>query len=253
MGFGFFKNYGKQKAKDAEQGIITLLVNFDPEGATEAQLATYSDNLTKVSEMAAKARQVMEKEKLEADNISNLYSQRMSAAELLQKNFESETDLEKKKSLEKSLTKLMENLEKMVPEVESEVSEAKEATEYFEYLEQLTVQAAEKLKGARGEFKDAMRKMTKAKLQEQMAKEKEEAVKVATGVTSDNFSTALGAMHNVALEAEARGEAAKKRTELLKPVHVEEDENVAEALKRVKGEANPPVSLSERLAKLKKV
>ena len=89
-------------------------------------------------------------------------------------------------------------------------------------------------------------------MQEQMAKEKEAATKVAAGVSGTNFTTALGAIHNITDEANARASAAKTRSDLLKPASVEEDANIAAALDQAKG-VTKPSNLSDRLSALKRL
>ncbi len=247
----FFSSYGKQKVKDAGDMLISALVSFDPAGATEAEINEMSEKLVEVSEKAAKARQAMVKEKQEADQIVVLYNQRISAAEILKKRLDETQDPAQKQAIEKSLTTLLNTVEGMGSDVEREKQEAQDAEEFFKYLEQVTTESADKLKKARGEYSDAVRKMEKARVQEEMAREKEEAAKIASGVSGTNFTTALGAIHKITDEADARADAAKKRSELLKPVTVEEDKNIAAALDEAKGVVKP-TNLADRLAALKK-
>lgn len=247
----FFGSYGKQKVKDAGDMLISALVAFDPEGATEAEINEMSEKLVEVSEKAAKARQTMVREKQEAEQIAALYNQRISAAEILKKKLDETADAAQKQTLEKSLTTLLDTVEGMGPDVEREKEEAHDAEEFFKYLEQVTTESADKLKKARGEYSTAVRKMEKARMQEEMAKEKEEASRIASGISGGNFSTALGAIHKITDEADARADAARKRSELLKPVSVEEDTNIAAALNEAKGVVKP-TNLADRLAALKK-
>jgi len=249
---GFFSSYGKQKVKDAGDMLISALVAFDPQGATEAEINEMAEKLEEVSERAAKARQVMVKEKQEAEQIAALYNQRVSAAELLKAKLDQTADEAQKASIEKSLTTLLDTLEKMNPEVEKEKQEAVDAEDFFKYLEQVTTDSAEKLKRARAEYTDAVRAMEKARMQEQMAREKEQATKTAAGISGTNFTTALGAIHKITDDASARSEAAKTRSDLLKPVKVDDDANIAAALEQAKGIVKP-TSLADRMAALKKV
>jgi hypothetical protein len=248
---GFFSNYGKVAMDKIKNSVIDGLVSFDPEGATEAEIKEMDQKLQEVSIQAAKARQSMLREKDEADKIVALYNQRIEAGELLNQKILTETDPAKKASLEKSLASLLENVEKMAAEVDREKQEATEAEEMFRYLEQITQDAAKKLKEAKSQYSQAMREMHKAKIQEQMATEKEAATKTAAGLGTENFNTALKAMKRITDDASAKAEAAKTRSDLLKPISVEEDANVAAALKEVKGEVQP-TNLTDRLNALKK-
>jgi DNA-binding transcriptional regulator YiaG len=66
---------------------------------------------------------------------------------------------------------------------------------FFKYLEQITSESAEKLKKSRSQYKEALMAMEKARMQEQMAKEKVEVVRLTTGLSENNFATALSAIN----------------------------------------------------------
>ncbi|WP_420266428.1 hypothetical protein [Candidatus Magnetominusculus dajiuhuensis] len=248
---GFFSNYGKVTMDKIKNSVIEGLVSFDPEGATEAEIKEMDQKLEEVSIQAAKARQTMLKEKDEAEKMVALYNQRVEAAEILNQKIAAETDPVKKASIEKSLASLIENIEKMSADVDKEKQEAAEAEDMFKYLEQITQDAAKKLKEAKSQYSQAMREMQRAKIQEQMASEKASAAKTAAGLGTDNFNVALKAMKHITEDASAKAEAAKTRSDLLKPASLEEDEHVAAALREVKGEVQP-TSLADRLSALKK-
>ena len=249
---GFFSSYGKTKAEDLRNSIVGVLANWDPEGASEAEIDEMNDKLVQVSEQCAKAKNAMVKEKNEADAIVKLYNQRVDAANLLKSQVDAETDTTAKASKEKSLNTLLDTLEKMAPDVEREKQEAVDAEDFFKYLEGITISAAEKLKTARSEYNDAIRSMAKAKITEQMANDKEQASRIASGLEKNDFGTAMGAIKKITEDANARAEAAKNRADLLKPVSVEEDANVKAALEAVSGKATP-TNVGDRLAALKKM
>ncbi|MCG6551096.1 MAG: hypothetical protein L7F77_02115 [Candidatus Magnetominusculus sp. LBB02] len=248
---GFFSNYGKVTVDKIKNSVIEGLVSFDPEGATEAEIKEMDQKLEEVSVQAAKARQTMLKEKEETGKVVALYNQRVEAAEILNKKIAAEIDPAKKASIEKSLASLIEMIEKMSPDVDKEKQEAAEAEEMFKYLEQITQEAAKKLKEAKDQYSHAMREMQKAKLQEEMAREKEVAAKTVAGLGTDNFNTALNAMKHITDNAQAKADAAKTRSDLLRPASLEDDEHVAAALAEAKGEVQP-TSLADRLSALKK-
>ena len=46
----FMKNFFLSKATDAQSGLVPLLVEFDPETASEAEIATLDEALTKLTQ-----------------------------------------------------------------------------------------------------------------------------------------------------------------------------------------------------------
>ncbi len=249
---GFFGMFVAKKVDEAIEDFAEALVKFDPETASEAQLAQLEENLGKVSTQCAEARQEYNREQKEANDIEALFNKRMSAAEILQTKLTGADD-SAKASIEASLTKLLTDLEEMGPELEREKQEAVEAKEILDELESYTKEAAETLKGARSSLTKARRDMEKAGLQAERAKQKEERVKSMAGLKKKGtgLNTALGAMQKAANDSKATADAASMRAKLLKPVEVSEDANIAAALAEASGETKP-VSVADRLAALKK-
>lgn len=249
---GFFSMFAKKKVEGAVENFAELLVKFDPETASEAQIAQLEEHLTKVSEECAKARIEYNREKKEADDIEALFNKRMSAAEILQTRLGT-ADEASKAGIEESLTKLLTDLEEMNPEIEREKQEAVEAKEMLDELEGYTKEAATALKTARSTLDKAQRDMKRAQVQAERAKQKEERVKSMSGLkkSGSGFNVALGAMQKAATEAQASADAASTRAKLLKTTSVTEDANIAAALAEASGETKP-TSAADRLAALRK-
>ena len=251
--FDFVRNFFTVKAKDVQTGFVQLLVEFDPETASEAEIATLDQALTKLTEQMLGAKRAWEKEDREAKEIQKNYDLRLAAAERLQARAESAPAGEKEQ-VEASLAGLLAELEKMAPEMEREAREAEEAKGYYDELHQAVKTASERLKTARDRLSEAKRRMDAAKVKAERAQEQEDRAKVVAGIKkqADSIGAAFDAMSRKAEELETKAEVHNKKTELLTPPK-SEDPYLAQALKEASGQnAAPAQSLSERLAALKK-
>jgi chromosome segregation ATPase len=249
----FLKNFFVAKATDVQSGFVQMLVEFDPETASEAEIATLDEALTKLTQQMVAAKHAWEKEDREAQEIQKNYDLRLAAAERLQAKAETAQG-DEKGQVEASLATLLSDLEKMVPEIEREAREAVEAKCYYDELAQAVKSASERLKTARERLSDAKRRMDVAKVRMERAQEQEDRAKVVAGIKkqADSLGTAFDAMSKKASEMEAKTEVANHKTQLLAPPK-SEDPILAQALKEAAGEqAAPSVSLSDRLAALKK-
>ena len=188
------------------------------------------------------------------DAIMALLAQRMAAAEQLQSQANAATDPARKASLEKSLTTLVDMLEKMAPDVEREKQDAVDAKGFLEMLESAYQDAGGKLKAARSELERAQRDMARAAQQKQTAEQQAEAARRAAGLvqTTSSLTVALKTMQDVAAKDLASADAAMAKARLLKPSKPEQDDaNIAEALAAASGKPPAPTSLTDRLAALK--
>jgi len=111
----FIKNLAEGHLNNATNGIMATLINLDPETATEAQIASLSDEFDKASLEVAKAAADYEKEQKEADAIQVIYDKRLKAAEGLQVKLDTATD-SAKPAIEASLNRLLSQIEEMVPD-----------------------------------------------------------------------------------------------------------------------------------------
>lgn len=249
----FMKNFFLSKATDAQSSLVRLLVEFDPETASEAEIATLDEALTKLTQQMIAAKQAWEKEDREAKEIKNNYDLRLSAAERLQAKADA-ASAEEKPKIEASLAGLVAELEKMVPEIDREAKEAEEAKGYYDELAEAVKTSAGRLKTARDRLSDAKRRMDVAQVRAQRAQEQEDRAKVVAGIKkqADSMGAAFDAMSRKAAELEAQAEVHTEKTRLLTPPK-SEDPYLAEALKEAAGKAEPaPQSLGDRLAALKK-
>ena len=250
---GFFSVFAKKKVESSVESFADLLIKFDPETATAAQIELIEGNLDKVSEECATARQEFLKEKKEADVIDKNYNQRLAAAEILQTKILKSEDDSVKAEFETALTELVGELEEMAPEVEREKEEAKEAEGILDDLVEMTKDAADLLKTAKKTIAQAQRDVKKAGLREDRAQRKEERSKNLAGIkgSGDKFNRVLDSMKKNADQANAKADAAEMRANLLKPTTTAANDHVKAALAEANGETTGKVSVADRLASLK--
>ena len=252
----FLARFGKAKVGQISQGITEAIVRFDPETASEAQIAEFEAQLTELTTKVATLRREYDKEQKEADAAQANYNRYMTAAEKLQDQVaDPTTPADKKGSLEASLANLLTTIEGLAPEMEREIQEAKDAKDFLAQFEQAAADAARKVTTARAKLSEAARKMATAKLQKERATENAEHAAVLAGIRTgnDSLGTALSAMEKVAQKDQDAATAATLKANLLTknmPQNIENDQNVRDAL----GEASAGpsvVSLTDRLAALK--
>jgi predicted house-cleaning NTP pyrophosphatase (Maf/HAM1 superfamily) len=243
-----------QHVKNVGDTIMEKIVAFDPETASEAQIAELDEAFQKTSIQLAKARGEYDREQKEANEIAALYNQRMKAAEMLQGKLEDPAN-PSKTDIEASLAKLLALLEDMMPDVEREKLEADEAKEYLEDLTAHVEKMAQDLKQARSVLTRAQQDMRRAEEQKKRAEEKSEAAAVLAGIKKQGsqLNTALDVMRKRTDALKTETSAAETRAALLRPTKPEEDDaHITAAMREAAGmPVEAPRSLSERLAALK--
>jgi DNA repair exonuclease SbcCD ATPase subunit len=251
----FISNLLGVKTDQAVESLITTLVQWDPQSATEAELRTMEDHLDELGRQVAAARTNFDKEKREADAIQLLADQRLAAANQLQTELDQTSfNTVRKAEIERSLTTLVNLLEEMAPDVDREKQDATDAAEFLQMLRTTYEDAANKLRNARSALGRAHRDMDRAAQQRQMAERQAEAARQAAGLSgaTSGLSVALKAMQDTAQRNPVEAEAAKQKVRLLAPTTPEKDDpNIALAMARVRGQTPPSeTTLAYRLATL---
>jgi len=252
--FPFVRNLIGVKGNDVTRTAVEALVRWDPQAASQAELLTMEQHLDTLGRQIAAAREAYEQERRETDTADALSHQRMSAADLLQKQSDAETDPAKKAALQASLEKLVSMLEEMAPDLDQHKKDTKEAQDFLEALEQTYADAAKKLKGARADLDRAHREMGRAEHEREMAEDRAERAREASGLIhqTNSLNVALQAMHDAAARDRQAADAAQMKAKVLAPSAPEKDDpNIAAALAAAAGKAPTAASLSDRLAALK--
>jgi DNA repair exonuclease SbcCD ATPase subunit len=256
--FGFIRSFGKEKLSQAGESMTQMIVSWDPETASEAEIQEMIRELDNITVEAGKAKASYEKEKAEADAAAKNYNRFMAAAELLHKQYEtaqSSGDQAKATELEASLTKLLKDLEDLQPEMERESQEAEEARTYYEEIRELAGITAQKVKSARAQLDKAQREMKRAEIERQRAQARSEKSEQMAGLRkqSSSLGVALAAMNKQAEQARASATAADMKAKLLSVQTEKQDQNIQQALQEVSGEpVTQTKSIADRIAALKK-
>ena len=253
----FLGNLFKKHAENAVTSVQQFLVTLDPETATEAQIAEFSDQLKKASEELAKARADYQKDEKAAEEIEALYQKRLQAAGILERQLAETADPVQKESVSGSLEKIVTMLEQMKPDVERDKKEAEDAKQLMDELTGFVEESAQALKDARARLDHAVSDMRRAEIEKERAEKRAKTAEVLAGIKqgSGNFNVALDAMQKKTEQSRIKADAAMTRSRLLTPTDTEKDDpNIAAALAKASGEAAAPAaqSLSDRLAALKK-
>jgi hypothetical protein len=255
--FGFVKAFTKGQFGNVGDAIMQKIVSFDPETASQAEIDTMIEDLDKVTVEAGKAKGEWEKDQKVAKAAQDNYDRQMKAADILTQQQDAAnagSDTAKAADLEKSLTKLIGDLEKIKPEVDRTALEAKESEDFYNQLKEMAEAMADKLKNARENLGQAQRDMKRAQMEEQRAAERAAQAEKLAGLkstSSDKGGIAIAAMNRAAEDARAKAEANKMKADLLGKGETTEDANIAAAMKEASGGGAPTMTAAERLAALK--
>ena len=250
----FFGAYLGVKTDHAVTEAVNTVVSMDPTGATEAQLRLMEADLDKSGRDLATAKQQFDHDNAELGKIVDLQHQRMAAAETLQTQYAAAADEATKSSLEKSLSTMLDMLEKMTPDVAHAQEQAKSAHDFFDMLQQTYATKGEQLKTARSGLEEAQRDMARSAQERQIADQRSDMARQAAGFSgaTSSLNVALKAMQDTAAKNRAAASAANAKATLLAPTQPEKDDpNIAAAMRAASGKGAAPTSLADRLAALK--
>ncbi|MDJ0896862.1 MAG: hypothetical protein QNJ92_17090 [Alphaproteobacteria bacterium] len=253
MVWRFLKHYGMSKATDILDEFATAVVAFDPQAASQAQVAMMEAELNKLGNRLAEAEAELRREHRETQELKQNYDQYLQAAQVLQTKLADAEDPAKSAEMEASLAKIINQLELMKPEIEREEREDQEVEAWRSELRRAFEELAGKIRTAHSELKAAQRHMDMAKLQKERAVEQERRSMDAAQLTGSisSLSVALDAMNQETAKVRAETEALKLKAGLFQSDRIDGDPNVAQALATVRGNTSVTRgSLSDRLAAL---
>lgn len=247
----FLFGMGKQKTKELGDSVTAAIVSWDPMAASEVQIEEMQSRFVTLSEKVEVARQDWQREQHEADVMQANFDKKKKAATLLQGDL-TDTAETNRAAIEASLDRLLDDLEEMKPDLETEIEEAVEAKKWLDTLEGDLTLLAEKLKTARKNLTKAAKNMEKAQHREEQAQERAREAEERAGIrkTTDALDNVLNVMNDNVKKAEAKAAAADKRSRLLETKSLEGDALVASALSRASGVSTEKRSAADRLASL---
>jgi chromosome segregation ATPase len=246
----FLKKFFGEEVKHGVNEFTSFLVKFDPETASEAQMEVFKQKFDELSLKVATARNNLQKEQDKYNDLEKAYQQRIKAAEILEKKFNETQD----PNVEKSLNELLNKLEELKPDVDSEKQDCQEAEEIYNevasYLKEFTV----KMEAAHKAIDKAKQDMVRASIEKERSQLKSDAAEIKAGLSSDknDLNVVLNSFQSKANKDRNEAAAANLRVESLTKSDIEkEDENISAALKEASGENEKPKDVSSRLAALK--
>lgn len=250
----FLRNFLGAKGGQAAQGLTKALVQLDPEAASQADLATMSQDLDRAGLVIQKLRADLGREQAELDQVTQQYHELMAAAELLQKKADAAAEADRP-ALQASLAKLVERIEQLAPDLDRDKHDVEATQQLLTEAEDAYQAKAGALADARHNLERARHDLTHAAIEEQRSRERAAQAEVVAGLKgspASHLTIALDAMHQSAEEARERAGAEEMKAKALNgAAEAAGDPNVAAALAEVRGTA-PGKSLAERLAALKR-
>ena len=243
MTFGI--SYVTTKMREAADGAAKIVANFDPEGATEADIQEGHKKVDELAAIAAGAMTKAEADQRIADAAKAEYNKYKTAAMATNALVEA-GDVSKQGVLEK----LISIAEKLKPQVEDAQHTATDSQTWYEETKGYHEQAVQKWTGMRTALDNARRDLERSKQQEQqetrMASERERAAGLIGRGTGN---VALDAMQAAAADAKQHA-AAAHLTNMALGHASGVDDDVAAALASVDKGGAPTPSAASRLANL---
>jgi chromosome segregation ATPase len=251
--FQFLKNFGQTKAESLAQSGIEALAKIDPKGASQAELRGMEQQLDEIGKKLVLSKEQAENTHQKISDNSVVFSQRLAAAELLEKQLSEEVSEERQNSLNKSLETLVHQLEEQKNEIDQDKILFEEQKNLVDQLEKSYDLAAQKLKDSHNLIQKAERELLTAKLQKEQALEQVETAKLTAGLTQkqDTLLHAVQALQDQTHQAKREAEVALLKANALDVQDKDNDPNIAAAMAAITGEKKENLSLTHRLSSLK--
>jgi chromosome segregation ATPase len=253
MKMAFSLNYLRTKLNDAQKALTEAVVAWDPEGATEAQIAEYSEKVDELARVASKAQRELEEDKNKATVARQAFELKRKAAGILSGKIDATTegDTAKAQTLETSLNSLVDELETLKAEVADLEAMAADSEAYYNERVAKHALGVDKLKKARSALAQAVREQQRAKDFRERQEERKAEANAAAGVSDDldTVDIALNAMKRNSAKDREAANAARMTADALS-TGTAADAEIAVALAEAAGEVKPAVSARDRLKNL---
>jgi chromosome segregation ATPase len=251
----FLGNFLRTKANDANAGLLKAIVNLDPDAASKADLATMEQDLDKAGTIIVSLKSELVREQKELDTVSHLYSQQMSAAEIIQGQInDPNTPTDRIASLEASLSKLVMKMEELVPQLDQEKADVVATQSLLDEAQGAYKTKSADLLRARQNLDRAKQDLQRADIQLSRSQDRARQAAVVAGLsesTTSKLTTALDVMKQTADEKRSQAQVADmKATAFTKPADT--DANIVAALAQAAANTAPDASLADRLSALKR-
>lgn len=252
----FLRNFLNVQGKQAVQAVNDALVRVDPEAAIQADLDTMSQDVDKAGQVISKLRADLTREQKEGAAVDARYSELMGAAENIKGQIDNqETPADRRASLEASLSRLLDQIEKIVPQRDREHQDIEQTQALLTEAEAAYKEKVQALTEAKSTLTRARQDMQHSAIREERAAQRARQAEVVAGLKAtptSQLTVALASMQRATDAANQRTEAANMKAQALAGARdQEEDPNIKEAIAASKGQPSGQ-SLADRLAALRK-
>lgn len=256
-----FKSTSKKAVTETEHGYIMLLEHFGlGDVVDDAQISKYEEALTRVSQLAAKAKGEYDVALAEFKNLNGSYDSKLSDAERLQAAIESdETSPTSKKKFEDHLEKLLGEIESVKPDLDTKKQDMNDSKEHYETLKELVEIKANQLSKVKDALAKARRENQNLDAKREQIMEREKETKEILGIreNSDSVDSIVGAINANNSKKRQDIESAKLRVDALQhqiktsSSDIDIDPEVAAILGKEKS-GSSTTSTADRLAALRR-
>lgn len=244
MTFGL--SYLKGKFNSARDTIIISIAQFDPEGATEAQIIELNNKVGELATMTAAAMTSAEANDKAVLGIKTQFNEYKGAATILASKIDA-GDTSKQPALEEAITEA----EKLKESLVTAEQEAQDSREWANEIRKHHSEAVGKLTKARDRLTAAKRDMERAsreaERQETRLADRQRAMGITGGL--DSGEVALTAMERVAASQREKAAAARLTSDALGAT-TEKSSAVEDALREARSGSVSKLSAADRLKAL---
>ncbi len=242
------KHYGREKADALLDEFASAVLAFDPESASRAEVAFVQAELNTLAVRLTKTEAEVQQEHGETEELQQTYHRYLYAARVLRHELDQTDDAGRHADIEISLAKLVDQLERLQPELTQEQIDDRTVAVWTSRLRSTVEALAQRLDDARSDLRSAERRMERAETGRRSS-----AMAMLTTALSA-ISVALDKMNRAAAEIRMEKEAFEIKLAMFRVDRLEHDPNIAAALgTRSAGSRRAPIdssSLRKRLARL---
>ena len=252
MGLGFFQKFAGVEANKGADALMTLLVKWDPTGASEAEKRMIAGKLSEFCVKCEEARKSMQKEEADVTTVKKQAADKVVLAKMWQVEInDPATDEARKKLLNEKLPALMDELKGYAPKIDKEVREAELAKKLFETYDAVVVTTNQKLQQKIAQSEELTSNLEIAKAERSMAQDQVDAARVLNGLQTahDSFDVASSVITKQTDKTKAETAGLLREADLLTATK-KDDSFVAAELAKVQGTGNSGKSVTDQLADL---
>lgn len=239
---------------EAVNGVVTAAAAANPTAATAAHLRLLEDSVTEASQVVARFRAKVDKERKEQVAAQQEFDRNVAAAQRLKKKMEEVTDPTVKAEMQTAFGELVTKLEQAKVRLDQETKDVDLAVQDLSRAEESLKRASEQLRKAERESQEVQDALERAKQAKVRAAERAEDQAVLAGLRKNEvngMTGALDALKKKTAQLEQEANAIETKADALSEVRSAAQGNkyIAEALSEVDGTAST-TSADDRFAAL---